>query len=158
MTLFVLPAILSRDAFAMLLNGMALFKLQVLDATRSMTFYERLLLGGFALRLSVNWWELAGAERVDFDLLASVPILSWSYHIGRFGKAMGYPGLSMLMCKSGVFGALQRRLAAVRRMALTNCLSHSVICFWWFRRYQLGSMEWVWCKLTEGKQVAKASS
>lgn len=193
MTLFVLPVILIWDAFAMMLIGMALFKMQVLDASRSMTFYQRMMFGGFALGLSVNLWELAGAVRADFDLLASVPIVSWSYHIDRIGMAMGYLGLIMLLCKSGAFGALQRRLAAVGRMALTNYLSHSAICLflftgaglglvgmlerwelylvvfgiwafqlwfspWWLQRYQFGPMEWLWRRLTYGKQVVAEST
>lgn len=142
----------------MMLTGMALFKLQVLKASRSMTCYQRLMLGEFALRLRVNLRELAGATRVDFDLLVSLPIVSWGYHIGSIGMAMGYPDLIMRMCKSSAFGALQRRLTAVDSMALTHFLSHSVICSRWFRRYQLGSMEWVWRRLTYGKQVAQSSS
>jgi uncharacterized protein len=138
MTLFVLPVILIWDALAMMLIGMALFKMRVLDASRSTAFYQGMMLGGFALGLSVNLWELAGAVRSDFDLLASVPIVAWSYHFGRIGMAMGYLGLIMLMCKSGAFAALRRRLAAVGRMALTNYLSHSVICLFLFTGAGLG--------------------
>lgn len=132
MTLFVLPVILIWDALAMMLIGMALYKLHVLDASRSMVFYKRMMFFGFATGLSINLWELAGAVRSDFDLLATVPIVAWTYHLGRIGMATGYLGLVMLICKSGLFANLRFRLAAVGRLALTNYLSHSLICLFLF--------------------------
>ena len=50
-----------------------------------------------------------------------------TYQIGRLFTTMGHIGLFMLFIKSGVLGFLQKALAAVGRMALTNYLMHSVI-------------------------------
>ena len=138
MTFVVLPLFLIWDALAMMLIGMALFKLRVLDASRSDKFYQLLALCGFALGLTVNLWELRLAIVSDYDVMASVPIMIWTYQFGRLGMALGYLGIIMLMCKSGVWVGLQRRLAAVGRMALTNYLSHSVICLFIFTGLGLG--------------------
>ena len=137
-TFFVLPVVLIWDALAMMLIGMALFKTNVLDASRSKRFYQLLTLSGFALGLVVNLWELRRAIVADFSMMESVAIMSWTYHFGRLGMAVGYLGLVMLLCKSGLWAALQRRLAAVGRMALTNYLSHSLICLFLFTGAGLG--------------------
>jgi len=137
-TFFVMPLVLIWDALAMMLIGMAFYKMNVLNASRSNRFYRLLMLSGFALGLSVNLWELQRAIVADFGAMESVAIMNWTYHFGRLGMAMGYLGLIMLMCKSGLWAALQRRLAAVGRMALTNYLSHSLICLFLFTGAGLG--------------------
>ena len=137
-TFFVMPVVLIWDTLAMMLIGMALYKMNVLDASRSNRFYHLLTLCGFALGLFVNLWELQLAIVSDFGVLESVAIMSWTYHFGRLGMALGYLGLVMLMCKSGLWAALQWRLAAVGRMALTNYLSHSAICLFLFTGAGLG--------------------
>ena len=45
------------DAAAMMLIGMALFKLRVLDASRDLKIYVLMAVLGFAVGLSVNTWE-----------------------------------------------------------------------------------------------------
>ena len=129
---FVVPAILFWDALVMMLFGMALFKYGVLDASRSLAFYGRLTVGGFAAGLSINGFEVARAFTTDFDLLAMFPYFQVTYHLGRLGMALGYTGLVMLICKSALLPGLRARLAAVGRMALTNYLMHSLICLFIF--------------------------
>ena len=137
-TFFVLPVVLIWDALAMMLIGMALYKMNVLDASRAKRFYQLLTLSGFSLGLIVNLWELQQAIAADFGVMESVAIMSWTYHFGRLGMAIGYLGLVMLLCQSGMWKALQTRLAAVGRMALTNYLSHSAICLFTFTGAGLG--------------------
>ena len=57
MLLFVLPVIMFWDALLMMLIGMALYKMRILDGSRTDSFYLRLMLAGFAvdtLSLSVS--------------------------------------------------------------------------------------------------------
>ena len=54
---------------------------------------------------------------------------------GSLVVAMGHVGLLMLIVQSGAIGWLTRRLAAVGRMALTNYLTHSIVCTTLFYGY-----------------------
>jgi uncharacterized protein len=129
---FVVPTILFWDALVMMLFGMALFKYGVLDASRSNTFYWKLTIFGFGSGLAFNLYEVTKAFASGFDLLTSFPYFQATYHPGRFGMALGYTGLVMLICKSEFLPGLRNRLTAVGRMALTNYLMHSVICLFIF--------------------------
>ena len=120
--------LLVPDALAMMLLGMVLFKVGVLDASRSVGWYARLAVVGFGVGLVTNLWELRHALVADLDLLATFPIIVPTYHLGRLGMALGYLGLVMIMCKSGALPWLRGALGAVGRMALTNYLMHSLIC------------------------------
>ena len=115
------------DALAMMLLGMALFKLGGLDASWSVGWYAGLAVVGFGVGLVTNLWELRQALVADLDLLATYPIFIPTYHLGRLGMALGYLGLVMIICKSGALPWLRGALGAVGRMALTNYLMHSLI-------------------------------
>jgi len=130
--LFALPAFAVWDALLMMLIGMALFKLNVLDGSRSRRFYLGLTLLGFSLGLVVNGYEVYRALTANFALLDSLLFFQWSYHIGRMAMAFGWLGLLMLMCKSEVLVDFRRRLAATGRMALSNYLMHSLIALFLF--------------------------
>jgi len=80
------------------------------------------------LGLSVNLYEVITYWKSDFDLLVGFPFTRFSYHFGRLGMALCYLSMIMLCCKLQVFSWLMSSLAAVGRMALTNYLSHSLIC------------------------------
>ena len=132
MTLYILPVYFIWDALAMMMLGMALYKMQILNASRSFGFYTRLMVAGFAVGLSANLSEVWRAVSNDFDLLASIDIVQGTYQIGRIGMGLGYLALVMLVCKAGALPGLRMRLAAVGRMALTNYLMHSAICLFIF--------------------------
>ena len=96
------------------------------------------MLGGFAVGLSLNAYEVAQAFRTNFDLLASFPYFKFTYHLGRCGMALGYVGALVLLVQSGALQSLLTRLSAVGRMALTNYLMHSVIGLFVFTGAGLG--------------------
>ena len=125
--LFVVPAILFWDALVMMIIGMALYKMRILDASRSTRFYVNLTVFGFFIGLIINGYEVWQASSNQFHPLSTFSYVQWSYHFGRLGMALGYLGLVMLACKLGWWAALRARLAAVGRMALTNYLMHSAI-------------------------------
>ncbi len=117
-----------RDAAAMLL-GMAFFKMGMLSGLRSRRFYTTL-----AIVMLVIGWTLVVLgwrrhEAHEWDVFQSFFISSNFNTIGAPLVAIGYLSLVSLACLARwSLGAL----AAVGRMALTNYLSHTVICFMLF--------------------------
>ncbi len=130
--LFAVPVFLLWDALAMMLLGMAFYRMGLLTGDRSNAFFLRLTIGGFALGLAANGWELYRAVATDYDLLIVFSYAQGTYHIGRLGMALGWMGFVMLICRHGWMQGLRARLAAVGRMALSNYLMHSLICLFIF--------------------------
>ena len=64
-------------------------------------------------------------------------------YVGSIGVFLGYVALVMLAVRSGWLPAVQRRLQAAGRMALTNYVSQSVICTLIFYGHGLGLFEQV---------------
>jgi uncharacterized protein len=126
------------DVMAMMLIGMALYKLHCFDASRSFRFYGGMMVVGFGVALPVNYYEVMMYIDNGFAAEWAMNSVRPTYDIGRLGMAIGYIGLVMLICKSGILTWLRSSLAAVGQMALTNYLSHTVICNFIFMGYGLG--------------------
>jgi uncharacterized protein len=115
-------------AFGPMLIGMGLMKLGVISGRRSVRFYAVVMVLGYAVGLPIVW---IGAQRMiahGFDFVAIFKV-DWAFNsVGSIIVAMGHIGLVMLACKLGVAKWLTGALAAVGRMALTNYLTHSLVC------------------------------
>jgi uncharacterized protein len=61
----------------------------------------------------------------------------YNYYASLF-VVMGHIGTVMLIVKSGAVSWLTKRLAAVGRMALSNYLTHSIVCTTLFYGYGFG--------------------
>jgi uncharacterized protein len=114
------------DILSFMLLGMALFKLRVFHGERSNKFYILLLVIGYLIGLSINYMETTMLIDSDFDPVI-ISKADQSYQIGRLFTTLGHIGLFMLFIKSGILGFLQKSLAAVGKLALTNYLTHSVV-------------------------------
>ena len=125
------------DALAMMLLGMALFKWGLLDCSRTARVYGAIALVGLCIGLPVNTWETLTFVNSGFHFEWAA-LNRPTYDLGRLFLALGYVGLIMLICKIGVFKKMQRLLAKVGQMALTNYLSHSLICNFIFMGWGLG--------------------
>ncbi|HAC86965.1 MAG TPA: DUF418 domain-containing protein [Gammaproteobacteria bacterium] len=115
------------DALAMMLLGMAFMKWGIFNASRSMKFYLGMFVIGFGTGLPINYFEVNAFVSSGFQIYweaASRP----TYDLGRLLVAIGYIGLIMMVCKSGILHLLRSALASVGQMALTNYLSQSLIC------------------------------
>ena len=114
------------DILSFMLLGMALFKLRVFHGERSHQFYIILLVTGYLIGLSINYIETKMLIDSNFDPVI-ISKADQSYQIGRLFTTLGHIGLFMLFIKSGILGFLQKSLAAVGKLALTNYLTHSVV-------------------------------
>lgn len=125
------------DALAMMLLGMALFKWGLLDCSRAGRAYGVMALIGLSIGLSLNTWETLIFVNSGFHFEWAA-LNRPTYDLGRLSLALGYIGLIMLVCKLGFFKKIQRLLAKVGQLALTNYLSHSLICNFIFMGWGLG--------------------
>ncbi len=116
----------SWDILSFMLLGMAFFKLQIFHGERSNTYYFIMLITGYLIGLTINYLETSAILDSNFDKL-TMHKAGMTYQIGRLFTTIGHIGLFMLFIKSGILDFLQKALAAVGRMALTNYLMHSVI-------------------------------
>ena len=133
------------DIFSMMLIGMALFRLGVLTNDRPASLYWAMLVGGYGIGFTVNILEARWVIDHQFSAIAFAQS-DISYDLGRLTTAIGHLGALLLFVRSGALGWLRRAFAAVGQMAVTNYLTHSVVCGIFFiglgyygelQRYQL---------------------
>ena len=115
------------DVMSMMLLGIALFKWRVLKAERSYKFYGLMALIGYAIGLSINYYELRTVLDSNFSFLGFSQA-TITYYWGRLFTALGHVGLILIFCKLPILAWLKTSIGAVGKMALTNYLMHSVIC------------------------------
>jgi uncharacterized protein len=121
-----------------MLIGMALMKLGVFSARRSVRFYTILLVWGYGLGLPLAVWSAYDLYRHAFDPVYMLELgMSFNW-VGAVGVALGHVAVVMLAIKLGWLSALVACLASTGRMALTNYLSHSLLLTPIFYGYGLG--------------------
>ena len=106
-------------------------------AGRSQRFYLAMVAGGYAVGIPLGIYELGLVLDANFARLAFIEAGA-SYEIRRLAMVVGHLGLLLAAIKAGLFKALQRGLAAVGQMALTNYLMQTVICTFLFYGFGLG--------------------
>ena len=107
------------DVLSMMLLGIALYKLNILSAEKSYRFYGIMAFLGYAIGLSVNFYEIHTIMNSNFSLLG-ISKSYLTYDLGRVPTAMGHIALIMIFCKSNFLTWLKNGLSAVGKMALTN--------------------------------------
>jgi uncharacterized protein len=114
------------DIWALMLIGMALFKLGILQGERTSGFYVRLAIAGYAIGISVNALSTYGMITSNYDIVAN-SFWNAPYQIGRVAVALGHASILILLAKSVRIRWLTDRLAAVGQTAFSNYISHSII-------------------------------
>lgn len=114
------------DILSFMLIGMAFYNLRIFHGDRSYKFYFLFLVIGYSIGGSVNAFEAVQKISSGFNP-ATMAKASITYDLGRLAMTIGHIGLIMIFIKSGTIPRLQKALAAVGRMALTNYIMHSVI-------------------------------
>ena len=115
------------DFWALMLIGIGLFKLGILQGDRPLGFYVRMAVVGYTIGIVVNGISTYFTVASNFDpvtfMLANAP-----HQIGRVSIALAHLAVLLIALKQQWVPWLTRRLAAVGQMALSNYISHSVIC------------------------------
>jgi uncharacterized protein len=125
-------------AMSRMLLGMGLMKLGVFSAERSRTFYLWMVGLGYGIGLPLMIVDARELVRHSFR---AEYMWNGGVFYNLFGSlvvAAGHVGLIMLLVQSGSLAWLTGRLAAVGRMALSNYLTHSIVCTTIFYGYGLG--------------------
>ena len=130
------------DVFSMVLLGMAFFKNGIFKAEKSTRYYWIMLLAGYLVGVSVNYWETSYLMKHNFSIQAFY-ITDITHELGRVPTTIGHIGFIMLFIKSGILPFLQRALAAVGQMAFSNYIMHTIICITIFLGFGFG----MWGKL-----------
>jgi len=119
--------------------GMGLMKLGVFSAQRSRRFYWCLVGLGYGIGLPLMVFDALKLIQNAFSF--EYLVMNYGILYNAFGSlvvAFGHVGMLMLIVQSGVIGWLTQRLAAVGRMALSNYLTHSLVCTTLFYGYGFG--------------------
>ena len=125
-------------AGARMLLGMGLMKIGVFSAQRSRSFYAWMAALGYGIGLPLMVYDALALIRNEFK---SDYMLHGGIFYNAFGSlvvALGHVGLIVLIVQSGALTWLTSRLAAVGRMALSNYLTHSIVCTTLFYGYGFG--------------------
>ncbi len=131
----VFVLVLSFMAGGRMLVGMGLMKLGIFSAARSPQFY--LWMAGLGYGIGMPLMVFDGIQLIRHEFSADY-MLHGGILYNAFGSlvvALGHVGMLMLVVQSGALGWLTRRLAAVGRMALSNYLTHSIVCTTLFYGY-----------------------
>ncbi len=125
-------------AMGRMLIGMGLMKLGVFSALRSRRFYLWMMALGYGIGLPLMVFD---AQALIANSFSGTYMMHGGLFYNFFGSlvvALGHVGMLMLVVQSGAITWLTNRLAAVGRMALTNYLTHSIVCTTLFYGYGFG--------------------
>lgn len=122
------------DALAMIFLGMAFYKWDMLQATRSNRFYWLLALLGYGIGLTVNYVETRHVLVHQFSVHAQEQSYL-TYNLGRVFTTFGHIALIMLFIKSGWLNFLQQAFKATGQMAFSNYIGQTIICNFIFLGY-----------------------
>jgi uncharacterized protein len=122
-----------------MLIGMGLMKLDVFSGRRSRQFYIWLALLGYGIGLPLVAYDAYQLIHTNFSFRYVLHGGMFPNFFGSVLVALGHVGALMLIFKSGMLTWLTSRLAAVGRMALTNYLTHSIVCTTLFYGYGFGA-------------------
>jgi len=138
MHFFLVPVSFFWRISGLMLIGMALFKWQVMDATRSNRFYTIMALIGGGLGLPLVAFGAYWSQTMKFDVLHMLGFGMLPNWFGSVGVALMWIALVMLFCRSKAFGKVKYVLSCYGRMAFTNYIGQTVLATFFFYGYGFG--------------------
>lgn len=121
------PYWLLFDMIPFMLLGMGLLKLGVLGAGKPVRTYVTMMLAGYAIGLPLGWYELQHIYAGQFSPIAFSEA-DRTYQFSRLAMVIGHLGLALTVIRLGWLRGLQRALATVGQMALSNYIAQTLIC------------------------------
>ncbi len=125
------------ECLGMMLIGMALLRLGILSGSTRRSTCVAMMIGGYAIGLGVNAWEVRTLEASGFSVDAIMNTYV-TYDLGRVPMTLAHLGLIGWLWQTPVLSASKRILARVGQMALTNYLTQSILCSLLFTGAGLG--------------------
>jgi uncharacterized protein len=126
------------DAIAFMFFGMYLYKKRVLTGERSKKFFLGMMIAGYAVGLSLNYFNLRTVLNLNFDMTRMADEMYINiYQVRRLFLTVGHLSLIMLVYKSGIVPVFFKALSKVGQMAFSNYLMQSILCSLIFYGYGL---------------------
>lgn len=125
-------------ALSMMLLGMYLYKLQILQAGRSKSFFVSLFVICFILGIVLCWYGVDKAYLHDWDAAHGFVYAEIFNYLGSLLLAVSYIALICLWDKSEFLQSTKSIIAKAGRMAFTIYILTSVLCTLFFYGYGFG--------------------
>lgn len=115
------------DVWGMMLIGMGLYKLGVLQGTRSRPFYLRMALIGYGIGVPLNAFTTYAMISSHYEII-TIYMANMPHQLGRASVALGHAAVLLLLAREIRWRWLTSPLAAVGQTALSNYIATSIIC------------------------------
>jgi len=115
------------DVWGMMLIGMGLYKLGVLQGTRSRPFYLRMALIGYGIGVPLNAFTTYAMISSHYEIV-TIYMANMPHQLGRASVALGHAAVLLLLAREIRWRWLTNPLAAVGQTALSNYIATSIIC------------------------------
>jgi uncharacterized protein len=114
------------EAAAMMLVGAGLYKLGILQGTRSPRFYVVMLLGCLALALPLRLWDTQAMMSLGLE-----PRPGWmTYQLARVPMTFAHVAFWNLLFATGLGARLLKPFVAAGQLPLTMYFGQSILCLW----------------------------
>lgn len=132
------------ETLGLLIAGMGLLKSGFLTGRLSTASYVRIAAAGYGIAIPVVLVGLLHSNRYGFSSSITTVWMMLPYECQTIAAALAHAAVIVLIVKHDKVRPIQRGLAAVGQMALTNYVLTSVVCqalFVWFGLLPYGGLE-----------------